>query len=214
VSSGLSSTLTTSATISESATRINGGDAVTYTIATTNIPDGTLLYWSNVGTMTAGDFADNSNSGSITVTSNTATLVRTAATSVASSKTIVIQIRNNIGNLLTTAPTVTVKPIVVTVSIASSATLVAAGQTITYVVATTNIPDSTTLNWVNSGTALAAEFNDSLSTDSFAITSNAGTFTRTTVTPLINTRTVIMKIYDVTGTVLLATSSTTTVTHS
>jgi hypothetical protein len=214
VSSGLSSTLTTSATISESATRINGGDAVTYTIATTNIPDGTLLYWSNVGTMTAGDFADNSNSGSITVTSNTATLVRTAATSVASSKTIVIQIRNNIGNLLTTAPTVTVKPIVVTVSIASSATSVAAGQTITYVVATTNIPDGTTLNWVNSGTALAAEFNDSLSTDSFEITSNAGTFTRTTVTPLINTRTVIMKIYDETGTVLLATSSTTTVTHS
>ena len=214
VSSGLSSTLTTSATISESATRINGGDAVTYTIATTNIPDGTLLYWSNVGTMTAGDFADNSNSGSITVTSNTATLVRTAATSVASSKTMVIQIRNNIGNLLTTAPTVTVKPIVVTVSIASSATSVAAGQTITYVVATTNIPDGTTLNWVNSGTALAAEFNDSLSTDSFEITSNAGTFTRTTVTPLINTRTVIMKIYDETGTVLLATSSTTTVTHS
>jgi hypothetical protein len=214
VSSGLSSTLTTSATISESASTINGGQAVTYNIATTNIPDGTLLYWSSVGTMTSADFADNTLSGTVSVTSNTATLVRTASSSVSSTKTIVLQVRNSTGNLLATAPTVTVKPIVVTVSIASSATLVAAGQTITYVLSTTNIPDGTTLNWVNNGTALAAEFNDGVSTGTLQITANTGTFTRTTVTPLANTRTVIMKIYDVTGTTLLATSSTTTVTHS
>jgi hypothetical protein len=213
-SSGLSSTPTSSATVSESAITINGGQSVTYTIATNNIPDGTLLYWKNVGTMAQTDFADNVEEGTVSVTSNLATLVRTTNSTVASNKTIVIQIKNSTGTLLATASTVTVKPIVITATIASSATSVAAGQTITYVVATTNIPDGTTLNWVNSGTALAAEFNDSQATGTFTITANAVTFTRTTVTPLINTRTVIMKIYDVTGTVLLATSSTTTVTHS
>lgn len=62
---------------------VDEGSSVTFTITTTNIPNGTVLYWTTnapddeLNTPSAGDFTDGITQGSITINSNSATLVRT-----------------------------------------------------------------------------------------------------------------------------------------
>jgi hypothetical protein len=45
------------------------GGTVSYTITSTGVPVGTTLYWTNGGTAPAADFSDNTNSGTVVVTS-------------------------------------------------------------------------------------------------------------------------------------------------
>jgi len=98
-----------------SVSRVISGLSVTYTITTTNFPNG-ALYWTNGGTTVAGDFTDGANSGTIGVISNSATIVRTIRSDaqIFESKTIIFQIRTGsiTGPIPTggTAPTVTVTP--------------------------------------------------------------------------------------------------------
>jgi hypothetical protein len=52
-------------------------NVVTYTVTTTNVPNGTVLYWENVGTTTAQDFTDDRNDGEVVINSNTGSFTRT-----------------------------------------------------------------------------------------------------------------------------------------
>ena len=63
--------------VSESSTNVNEGDTVTFTITTTNVPNGTSLYWNTTGTVEAEDFSDNTLTGVTSVNNNTATITRT-----------------------------------------------------------------------------------------------------------------------------------------
>jgi hypothetical protein len=55
---------------------VNEGGTITYTINTTNIEDGTILYWYITG-VSGADFTNTALSGTTTITSNTATVVKT-----------------------------------------------------------------------------------------------------------------------------------------
>ena len=55
---------------------LNEGATATYTV-TTSEPNGTVLYWNNVGTTTGSDFTDGQNEGAVTVSGGTATISRT-----------------------------------------------------------------------------------------------------------------------------------------
>jgi hypothetical protein len=55
---------------------VNEGGTITYTINTTNIEDGTILYWVITG-VSGADFTNTALSGTTTITSNTATVVKT-----------------------------------------------------------------------------------------------------------------------------------------
>jgi hypothetical protein len=56
-----------------------GGTPVTYTVTTTNLPSGTVVYWTNLGSAGADDFITFTNSGSVTINaSGTGTFTRTA----------------------------------------------------------------------------------------------------------------------------------------
>ena len=56
---------------------LNEGDSITYTLTTTGLPDGTAVYWSNVGSMGATDFTQGINSGTLTINNNTASITLT-----------------------------------------------------------------------------------------------------------------------------------------
>lgn len=53
-----------------------GFRSVTFTVTTTNVPDGTVLYYTLSGTATAADFIGGAMSGSVTITNNTGLFLR------------------------------------------------------------------------------------------------------------------------------------------
>lgn len=58
---------------------VDEGSSVFFTITTTNIPDGTYLYWITTGTVVAEDFEDTTLSGSISLIGNSSSINRTVA---------------------------------------------------------------------------------------------------------------------------------------
>lgn len=63
---------------STGATTYNEGSSITFNITTTNVANGTTLYWSMNGTgIAAGDFSPSGLNGSVTINNNQATLTRT-----------------------------------------------------------------------------------------------------------------------------------------
>ena len=72
---------------------------LSYYITTTNVANGTTLYWDNTGTTVAADFTDNSNSGSFQITNNAYTLSRTLSRdqTYEGDENIVINIRTSSG---------------------------------------------------------------------------------------------------------------------
>lgn len=92
----LDTSITPTFVVTPSTVTMNEGSNVTFNITSTNVPDGTTVYWTNAGTTTGPDFVSGANSGSFTVTSNTASVtlsVLADATSDGGTETIVFQVR-------------------------------------------------------------------------------------------------------------------------
>jgi hypothetical protein len=224
-------TITTSSTppptptysVSASSLTINEGGSVTFTISTTNVGSATL-FWANSGTTNGADFTDGVNSGSINVVNNTATFTRTLSNDVLleGGETISVQIRTGStgGTIVATALAVTVNdtsvPSTASYSVSPSVSNVNEGQTVTFNISTTNVPNGT-LYWTNSGTAVAADFSDGQNSGSFALTNNSGSFSRTLLSDALTegSESIVMQIRtgSTVGTVV-ATSSTVTVNDS
>jgi hypothetical protein len=66
--------------ITPNVTSTSEGGTVTYSVTTTNVPNGTVLYWQNFGTTTAQDFTDDRNDGEFVITSNAGSFTRTLKT--------------------------------------------------------------------------------------------------------------------------------------
>lgn len=98
--------------VSPSTASVNEGSAVTWTVTTTNVANGTTLYWTNSGTAVAADFTGGANSGSFTINSNTGSIVLTMSSDATTegSETAIIQIRtgSTSGTVVATASTVTI----------------------------------------------------------------------------------------------------------
>lgn len=169
--------------ISPSTTSVQEGGTVTYTVSTQGVADGTTLYWTNAGTTVASDFSDSAQSGSITISANAATFSRTLTNEAAyeGSETIIMQLRTGTvsGTIVATAATVTVSDGTPTYAVSPSAASTNEGGTITWTVTTTNVANSTTLYWTNSGTTAAGDFSSGVNSGSFTITSNSGSFSLT-----------------------------------
>ena len=170
--------------VSPSSTSVNEGTTVTWTITTSAVPDGTILYWTDGGTAASGDWSDSATSGSFTVSSNTASVSRTLVNDLATegSETSILQIRttSTSGTIVaqsatvaindtSTAPSYTVTPAVSSVN---------EGSSVTFNVSTTNVANGTTLY----RTVVGGDASDFSSTSgSFTISSNAGSFSVTTL---------------------------------
>jgi hypothetical protein len=100
--------------VSPSVTSVSEGGSVTFTITTTNLPNGTTLYWSTLqisGTINANDFTGGALTGSFTITSNSGSVVRTlAADGDTGAESFQLQIRtgSTAGTVVATSATVTI----------------------------------------------------------------------------------------------------------
>ena len=162
-------TLTTMYAVSPSATSVNEGNAVTFTVTTVGVANATTLYWTNNGTASAADFSDSANSGSFTITNNSGTFTRTLSADALTegSETIIAQVRTGSvsGTVVATANTVTINDTsvtpTVTYAISPSVASVDEGNSVTYTVTTTGVANATTLYYTNNGTTSAADFSES-----------------------------------------------------
>ena len=167
-----------------SSNSVNEGGTVSYTVTTTNFPNG-ILYWSNLGTTIGADFTDGLNQNIVTITSNSGTITRTLSNDFLTegSETIIIQLYTNSNRTISAgsaAETVTVNDTSLTVSysVSPNTSLINEGQSVTYTVTATNF-GSGTLYWTNSGTTSAADFSDAANSGPITITSDSGSFTKT-----------------------------------
>lgn len=141
--------------VAPSSTSVNEGSAVTFNVATTNVLNGTTLYWTNGGTTVAGDFSENINSGSFTVTNGAGSVVLTLSndSSTEGSETIIFQLRtgSTSGTIVATAETVTINDTSTTpvpsYSIGPYVSNVNEGGSVQVQVLTTNVPNGTVLYW-------------------------------------------------------------------
>ena len=74
----VASTPTYSITSNPSNGSINEGQSITWTITTSNVANGTVLYWQAVGSVNAADFTQNATSGQFTINNNTGSVTLTA----------------------------------------------------------------------------------------------------------------------------------------
>lgn len=103
-------------TISPASASTDEGATITYDIVTVGVADGATLYWTNLGTTTASDFDDNTNSGSFTVSGNIqlsqGSVVRAVKNDslTEDAQSIILQLRttSTSGPVVATASTVTV----------------------------------------------------------------------------------------------------------
>lgn len=161
------------------------GQTVTYQITTTNVPNGTTLYWVNSGTTSADDFTDNQMSGTITINNNSASLTRSATTNEGSltsnvAETIILTLRSGSinGPTLASASTVSLSGLQ-TFTVTPSKTTANEGEQITWTVDTTSIPNGTTIFWQNIGTTTAADFTENTNSGTLIINNQTGSFIRT-----------------------------------
>ena len=212
--------------ISASASSIlEGNGSITFTITTTNVADGTTLYWQNIGTTTSTDFAQNLNSGVVVIYNNTGTVSFTPIVDTLtneSTETVILRLRtlSNSGPIVATSVTVNVfnfSPIPIYAIVPNVTTVNESGSSVVFTVSTANVNNGTTLYWENIGTAGASDFTQGLNSGTVTINSNSGTITFTTVadstTEGPETLQVRIRTGSLSGTIV-ATSSSVTITDS
>lgn len=171
-------------------TSVSEGQSVAFTIDTTDVTDGTTLYFSTSGTTEASDFSDNSLTGSFNIigtgaTTGVATVTRTIATDLSTEgdETFQLVIRENsiTGTAVTTSSVVTVSDSVASFTLTPSAQIVNEGTQITLTVGGNFVPDGT-YYWSIEGTLgdlIPADFEPASLTGNVAVSNGTGSFSTT-----------------------------------
>lgn len=212
--------------ITANVSSLNEGASATFTINTTNVPNGTTLYWTTntiSGTINSSDFSDGNTSGSFTITNNSGTVVRTLSNDATTegSESFQLQIRTDstVGSIVATSATITISDTSLdpTYSVSPSPTTVNEGSAVTFTVTTTDVPDTTTLYWTTesvTGTVNGTDFSGGATSGSFTITSNSGSIVRTLANDLTTEGSEVFRLQIRTGSTsgtIVATSANVTV---
>ena len=169
-------------TVTASPNPVQEGNVITWTVATTNVPDGTSLNWA---TTVSNDPDTTPDSGTVTINSNTGTFTYTAVADgvVEGDETKQVTVSGVVNTVFIskTSSTVTFQDLATgTVDSVTGPIDVDEGNSATFTVATTNIPNGTSLGWAvmfGGNANPAAAFADFSSTSgAFTINNNAGTF--------------------------------------
>jgi len=178
--------------ITPAANTIDEGSSLTINVTTTNVLNGTILYWS---ASNAGDFAASTGTVAITNNAGSFTITPIADVTTETAETFNVQIRTESasGTVVGTSANITIidtsQAPAVTYAVSSTADNVDEGSSLTINVATANVADATTLYWtVTNGSDFTT------SEGNFTITSGAGSFT---VTPDADTTTEGTENFDV-----------------
>lgn len=173
---------------------IEGSD-ISFTVITTNVPDGTRLYYSlgyNDPNTTETDFT--SASGSFTINGGVGTfdisIVEDFLTEGTQSFYVDIRTDSTSGTIVTTSFNIeiidtSITPVIPTYSLSPSSLSVNEGDTITVTVNTTDIPNNTVLYWKAYGLETADSSDVNPSTGSVTINNNTGSFSFDIVSDLL-----------------------------
>lgn len=160
--------------ITANVTTFNSGSSVLFNVATTNIPSGTTLYWTNTGTLTSANITSPTpaTTGTFTITNGAGSVQFNTVANIYpyASKTIVFNVLSVKDNS-TVVSTATATQNAVTYSISLSTASAIEGGTVSYTITSTGIPAGTTLYWTNSGTAPSTDFSDGLNSGTVVVTS-------------------------------------------
>ena len=177
----ITATMVPTYSVSASTTSVNEGSAVTITITTQYVLDGTVLYWDITGVATAADFTDGIISGSVTMTNGTATVVKTLTNDllIEGAETFTFNLRTGsiTGTIVASSPTVTVNDTSV-LTITPNVSSCNEGASVTWTINAIGFGTGT-LYWTNSGTTTGPDFSDGLNSGSITITADSGTLTKT-----------------------------------
>ena len=156
-------------TVTQSATSVDEGGSVTFTVTTTNVPDATTLYYSLSGTATANDFVGGTMAGSFTITNNTGNftvnVVGDVITDDGENFTANIRTDSTSGTIVGSSLQVTIADVSLTEAITQSATNINEGDLITFTVSTSGYPTGYTFYWdiqLLTGGITSSDFNDGL----------------------------------------------------
>jgi hypothetical protein len=163
-----------------SATTIQEGGTVNFTVNTTNVGSGTTLYYNIVGNVSAADFADNLLVGSFEINNGIGTITKVAANDILENEItegfiVNVSTGSTTGGIVTTSspathitnlglPSATITP---------SATSVNEGSSVSFTVNTINATG--TLYYSTGGTATAEDFSNNSTTGSFNVVSTGAT---------------------------------------
>jgi alpha-tubulin suppressor-like RCC1 family protein len=136
------------------------GSQVTWFVSTTEVVDGTTLYYTNTGTFAgATRFSDGLNYGSVTVLSGFASLTKTiindGTTNTTTNITLQLRTVSTAGSIVATATPVSVLPTITptsTYNVYPSSDTVLSNNNLSWYVATTNVADGTPLYYTITGT--------------------------------------------------------------
>ena len=167
---------------------LNEGTTLITTVTTTNVADGTTLYWSFSGTnITSSDFSSGSLTGSGSISNNSFNFTHVVADDATTegNETLEIKVFTDAARQLQVATkniTITDTSLSASYAISPSTTSVNEGSPLNYGVGTANVANGTTLYWSLSGSGITAgDFSPSGLTGSGTINNNAFTVTRTLV---------------------------------
>ena len=162
--------------LTQTATSINEGGSVGFTVATTNVADSTNLYYNLSGTATADDFVGGTLAGSFTINNNSGTFVVISAgdaiTDDNETFTAYVRTGSTSGPIVATSSQVTIGDVAQTVSIAPSVTTVDEGQQVTFTITSTGYSPTSTFYYDIVGTTTAGDFTDNTLTGTFSTTNN------------------------------------------
>ena len=169
-------------TVGQNSTSISEGGSVTYTVTTTNVTNGTTLYYTLSGTATADDFVGGTMAGSFTINNNTGTfnvnVVGDVVTDDGETFTAKVRTDSTSGTVVATASEVTITDVGQTEAISQNATTVNEGGIVTFTVSTTGYATGTTFWWEIESTSgiTAADFNDNIISGNFSTNSSGQAF--------------------------------------
>lgn len=206
-------------TLTPSVSTTNEGTTITYSIVTTNLPNGSVVYWTNSGSTQAADFVDGVNTGSVTINNNAASFTRDikndTLTEGPESVQIVLRTGSTAGPIVTSSSAVAVNdtsltPYVYSISVDPATVSNDEGTVFTFTVNAQNFGNGT-LYWTNGGTSTGADFTDGANSGSIPIVQDGGSFTRTVRNDLLTegTETLIIQLRtgSTSGTLVLTASA-------
>lgn len=181
------SSLTPTFTIVPDALSVNEGGSILFTINTTDVDDGTQLYFNVNGPQAADWFGGSLPSGDFTVNSGvgTVSIMVVEDYTTEGAETFTLSVSTTPGGVaVATSPEITINDTSLssTYSIVPIVTSVNEGAAVVFTVTTTFVPDGTTLYWTTTGvtgTVDAADFTDAAVSGSVVINGGTATITRT-----------------------------------
>ncbi len=167
--------------VTPSVSTVAEGDSVTFTINTTNVGDGTQLYWSEQGSASSSDWVGNG-SGNFLINNNVGIVTITTRLDWNNeTENIILSIRtgSTSGTITTTSSAVTITDTAPSnVTVTASSTTVNEGGSVTFTINGTNIPDhSNNYRAYFVGSVNGDDFTNVSSYRNFGITNNTGSVT-------------------------------------